>query len=59
MVCLFHFYGICNRNQLTLACCFGKKTQVFKGGVFSIYSQYICTSKKNELLDLVKKKQKN
>ena len=23
-VCLFHFYGICNRNELTFACCSGK-----------------------------------
>jgi hypothetical protein len=23
-VCLLHFYDICNRNQLTLACCTGK-----------------------------------
>jgi len=21
-VCLFHFYDICNRNQLALACCY-------------------------------------
>jgi hypothetical protein len=52
-------YGICKSVAVLNGGNNGKKTQVFKGGVFSIYSQYICTSKKNELLDLVKKKQKN